>query len=250
MTLEVIAHRGYSARAPENTLSALEHALRCGASALEWDLQRSREGIPIVLHDETLDRTTNGEGLASDFPLEALARLDAGSWFHPLFAGEPLPTLHAVLRQVGQRAERLYPEIKRGATRSEVQRILDEVLAADLLGKTVFISMDWDALDRIGEVAPTSQLGYIVETPERYAAGIQRVRDDARLLLDLDYRIVLQNPELTAEAVAAGIDLAVWTVNTPEEATQLADAGVTRFTTNEVERLLRWQRSREAAELL
>ena len=244
MSLEIIAHRGYSARAPENTLAALDLALDVGAPALEWDIQRSKEGVPVVFHDETLERTTNGTGVVADTSLAELRALDAGSWFAAEFAGEPIPTLAEALARVGDRAERLYPEIKRGATSREVEQILRDVVDADLLATSVFISMDWDALDQIRQASPESRRGYIVEAPERYAPAIEHVRGDPHALLDPDYRIVLGLPELTRVAREAGIDLCVWTVNEPEEASRLADVGVTRFTTNEVERLLEWARNR------
>jgi len=243
--LEIIAHRGYSARAPENTLAALDAALEAGATALEWDIQRSREGVPVVFHDDTLDRTTNGSGPVSDSSLADLSALDAGSWFAAEFSGEPIPTLAEALARVGQRAQRMYPEIKRGATAEEVDHIMRDVVDAGLLARTVFISMDWGALDQIRRESPESRLGYIVEAPERYAPAIEHVRGDPFALLDPDYRIVLALPELTRVVRDSGIELCVWTVNDPEEASRLADVGVTRFTTNEVSRLLEWRRRRE-----
>lgn len=240
MSVEIIAHRGYSARAPENTLSALERALEVGATALEWDIQRSADGVPMVFHDETLERTTNGQGRVDARPAAALGRLDAGSWFAPEFAGEPVPTLGAVLDAVGRRARRLYPEIKRGASPAEVDRILAEVEGRGLIARTVFISMDWDALDRIQARSPQAWVGYIVEAAERYAPALAHVRERPRALLDPDWRIVLSEAALTGQVRAAGVPLAVWTVNDPADAERLAAAGVTRFTTNEVERLLDW----------
>ena len=111
-----VAHRGASGHAPENTLAAYDLALAMGADLLEYDIQMSADGVPVILHDESLDRTARGPdglatGLAADRTLDELRRCEVGSWFHPRFAGEPLPTLEEVLRRYGSRP-RLCLEIK------------------------------------------------------------------------------------------------------------------------------------------
>jgi glycerophosphoryl diester phosphodiesterase len=93
----VIAHRGFSGVAPENTLVAIRRGIEIGADMAEIDVTLSKDGYVVVIHDETLDRTTNGTGPVSDATLEELQRLDAGSWFAPEFAGEKIPTLGEVL---------------------------------------------------------------------------------------------------------------------------------------------------------
>src|SRR5215204_6586712 len=89
----VVAHRGASAEAPENTLAAFRLALEQGAPAVECDVHLSADGSPVVIHDETVDRTTNGKGAVAALTRAALRGLDAGSWHGPGFAWEPIPTL-------------------------------------------------------------------------------------------------------------------------------------------------------------
>ena len=93
----VIAHRGFSAIAPENTLVAIEKAIELGADMVEFDVTVTADGEVVVIHDETLGRTTDGRGKVMEKTLEELQRLDAGSWFAPEFAGESIPTLEQVL---------------------------------------------------------------------------------------------------------------------------------------------------------
>src|SRR5690554_5799160 len=93
----VIAHRGASAFYPENTMFAFKAAHEMGAAMIELDITLSKDGIPVIIHDEKLNRTTNGKGKVSDFTLEELKKLDAGSWFHPKFSEEKIPTLEEVL---------------------------------------------------------------------------------------------------------------------------------------------------------
>ena len=94
----VFAHRGASAYAPENTLVSFEEAKKRGASWIEYDIQLCRSGDLVVIHDETLDRTTTGKGAVAEFAAEELARWDAGSWFDPRFAHARIPTLKETLQ--------------------------------------------------------------------------------------------------------------------------------------------------------
>jgi glycerophosphoryl diester phosphodiesterase len=89
----VIAHRGASGHAPENTMAAFKKAVALGATFIETDLQLSRDAHFVAIHDATLDRTTNGSGAVHDMTLAELRRLDAGSWFGSEYAGERIPTL-------------------------------------------------------------------------------------------------------------------------------------------------------------
>lgn len=93
----VYAHRGFSAQAPENTLASFQAALDAGADGVELDVTLSADGVPVVMHDDTLERTTTGHGLVWRQPLSLLRTLDAGVWFGPGFAGERVPTLEEVL---------------------------------------------------------------------------------------------------------------------------------------------------------
>ncbi len=96
----VIAHRGASAEAPENTLAAFKKAAEAGVDVIELDVHLSADGVPVVIHDARADRTTSLKGLVSSFTAEELSAADAGSWFGQAFAGEPVPSLATVLQQV------------------------------------------------------------------------------------------------------------------------------------------------------
>ena len=100
----IAAHRGYKKKYPENTLAAFQAAINTGVPMIELDVTLSRDRRLIVIHDATLDRTTNGQGPVHDQTLEELKQLDAGSWFHPDFAGQRLPELAEVLKLVNGRA--------------------------------------------------------------------------------------------------------------------------------------------------
>jgi len=102
-TPAIFGHRGASAFAPENTLAAFLKAVELGADGVELDTKLSADGTPVVIHDQTVDRTTNGSGRVGQLTFEQLRRLDAGSKFSPDFKGEPIPTLEEVLKTLGDR---------------------------------------------------------------------------------------------------------------------------------------------------
>ena len=99
----IIAHRGYRARFPENTMASFRAAVDLGVPMIELDVTLTKDGHVVVIHDETLDRTTNGSGPVRDHCLAELARLDAGAWFSPHFKGEPIPMLDEVLDVFGKK---------------------------------------------------------------------------------------------------------------------------------------------------
>jgi glycerophosphoryl diester phosphodiesterase len=239
--VEIVAHRGFSELAPENTVAALELALQAGADAVEFDLHTSADGTPVLLHDDTLERTTDGYGPVATLSLETLRDLDAGSWFSRDFAGEPVPPLAEALEAIGDRVGRVYAEVKGSRDPDDVRTMVDVVHDAGLSERTVFISMDWDALDRIRAHDAHALVGYIVEDVGRAGEAYERAAGDERALLDFDCRILLSDPPLAARAVGAGIALATWTVNAVDDAERLLEMGVPRITTNRVSLLKAWK---------
>lgn len=239
--VEIIAHRGFGARAPENTRIALERGIEAGADAVEFDLHATADGVPVLLHDPKLDRTTDAHGPVHRRTLAELDGIDAGSWFGEEFRGEPVPTLASVLAGIHGRVGHVYAEVKRDPRPADVVTIVQTVVAAEMLAATVFISMDWDALDVVRSVAADASVGYIVDKRRRARAAIERASGDAGALLDFDARILLRHPALAERARDAGIALACWTVNSTEDADALLAMGVPRITTNRVAELVAWK---------
>lgn len=238
---EVIAHRGFSARAPENTLSALAAAMDAGADAVEFDLQVTADGVPVLFHDDTLGRTTDGKGRIQEWSIAELRTLDAGTWFDPAFAGEEILELERALDLLAPWSGRLYPELKEVRVLDDVDRIVDAVAAFDLLDRTVFISMDWALLERARQRHARAAIGYIVSKPGQTEEAILRADGDPLALIDFDKSIPLRDRDGTARARALGIPMAAWTVDDPDDATRLLEIGVVRITTNQVERMVAWK---------
>lgn len=235
----LIAHRGYSAIAPENTLPAFDAAIEAGADALEFDLQETVEGIPVVFHDYDLERTTDGRGWIGETTLAALEVLDAGSWFAPAFSGTRVPTLEEALdhlrSRIGDRT--LYIEVKAGLSRRAVRETLRLVNGSGLADQSTLISFDWWALHLVRKIAPDQRIGFLVNTPAEFYGALLRATEAGRALVDCNYSILLDDPTKAARAHELGIELAVYTVDRPEDAVQLAELGVGGVTTNEVARL-------------
>lgn len=149
----IIAHRGGPDRAPENTLAAFRTAIALGVDGVELDCQRSKDGALVVIHDETVDRTTNGQGKVGDLTLAELQALDAGQ-------GERIPTFHEVLALAQAAGVQLVAEIKSPELYPGLEvEMFRAVAAAGALDRTIFISFDWEALKRLQAHTGRAQLG-------------------------------------------------------------------------------------------
>lgn len=152
----VIGHRGASAYYPENTLSAIKAAYEMGAEMVEFDVLLSKDGVPVVIHDETLDRTTNGKGKVEDYTLEELKKMDAGSWFGEEHKGEPIPTLEEVI-QFAKGKIALNIEIKTEAVTDSVRNGIEEkalklVQQYEMEDYVLFSSFDYRAIAHLREL--------------------------------------------------------------------------------------------------
>jgi len=239
--VEIIAHRGYSAQAPENTLAALAAAVEAGADAVEFDLHTAACGTPVLFHDAMLSRTTNGVGPLRRRTLEQLKSLDAGTWFSPDFAGERIPSFSESLEYLKGRIPRIYAEVKGFRELEDLDRMVKLTRDAGMLGDVVFISMNWTLLDRMRGQEPGLSIGYIVDEEGKVDEAVQRATGDASALLDFRADLLTGDPARARRCLDHGIDMAVWTVDDPDDATRLLNLGVRRVTTNQVGVLLGWK---------
>jgi glycerophosphoryl diester phosphodiesterase len=232
----VFAHRCGGALAPENTLVGLRLAAQFGCSAVEFDVMLSADGSPWLIHDETLERTSNGSGKVCATHDADLCRLDAGRYHHPAFAGEPLPTLAAaaaLCRQLGLTAN---VEIK-PATGFEA--VTGEVVARQVLAGwhgarlPLVSSFSTVALQAARRAAPQLPLGCLWERPP----ADWRQRIDALAALTLHCAATALDDALLAEAKAAGIPVLCYTVNDPSAAQALFERGVTSVFTDRIDRV-------------
>lgn len=218
-----IAHRGASGRAPENTHAAFAAALALGAEAIELDVQLSADGELVVIHDETLERTTDGAGPVGDRTAAELAALDAGSWFAPEFRGERIPLLADVIAQVRDRVT-LNVEIKSARDLGVIEPKLAALVAAERATEwIVFSSFHAEAVRGMRAYAPWARLGVLCDEDPRTRGLALAGEVGAELVIPgrrwVDARVV-------EEAHVRGYDVWVWTVNEPGEIRRLLALGV------------------------
>jgi glycerophosphoryl diester phosphodiesterase len=230
----VVAHRGASGHAPENTLAAFRRAVELGAAFIETDLQISRDAHIVVIHDDRLDRTTTGRGPVREHTLAELRELDAGSWYDSQFAGERIPTLEEVLELSGQSDIVLYLEIKPGAPWGVEQAVVGALRSAGETTRAVVLSFEAATLATVRRLEPTLMTGYLYD--RRQPDAVQRALElGARQLAP---RGDLVTPELVAEARRNGLQVVTWTINRPEHMRAFAAVGVDGIMTDYPDRLI------------
>ncbi|MFC5661528.1 glycerophosphodiester phosphodiesterase [Kitasatospora misakiensis] len=239
----VLAHRGASSAAPENTLLSDEVARRAGADWIENDVQPSKDGVPYVLHDDTVDRTTNGTGRIRDLTAAQLDALDAGSRFAPATAGARVPSLAAQLDDLRTRGGSLLLEIKGPHTRAEVARIVQDVRDHGMSGRVLVQSFEVDALRFTRELAPELPLGLLRSTLD--ADPVAVARDLGLAAYNPADAALAARPEVVAALHAAGVAVNVWTVDEPARWKALDAAGVDGIITNRPAELAGWTAARQ-----
>ncbi|MFE2109798.1 glycerophosphodiester phosphodiesterase [Kitasatospora sp. NPDC059463] len=240
--LTVYAHRGASSAAPENTLLADEVARRSGVEWIENDVQPSKDGVPYVLHDETVNRTTSGTGRIRDLTAAQLDALDAGSWFAPAFAGARVPSLAAQLDDLHARGGSLLLEIKGPHSRDEVARVVQDIRDHDMAGRVLVQSFDADALRLTRELAPDLPLALL-----RSELDADPVAVAGELGLSAYHpsdSALASRPEIVTALHAAGVAVNVWTVDAATRWKVLDAAGVDGIITNHPAELAGWLSAR------
>jgi glycerophosphoryl diester phosphodiesterase len=235
MALHRVAHRGYSAVAPENTLPAMAAAALAGATYVEFDVRTTADGVPVVIHDRTVDRTTDGTGHIWELTLEQVRGLDAGSWFSPAFAGVRVPLL-AELLDLPMPA--LLLEIKPPADADHVKTIMGMVAERGLLGRTVVQSFDPEVLRLVRDNTPDVRRGLLRLRFE--ADTVPLARELGVVCCAPTVADVLGNPATVAELTGAGIDVTPWTANRIGQWPALVEAGVAGLITDRAGELTGW----------
>ncbi len=237
--LEIIAHRGASCDAPENSCTAVELAWRQGADAVEADFRLTRDGQIVASHDDSLKRVTGVDLRISEHSLDELRRLDIGSWQGPQWLGERIATLAELLAIAAPPASRFYVEIKCGP---EIVAELARVVRASgwEQEQIVPICFSEEVLVEIRRVLHKSPTYLVVEFLQDPESGIWYPDADERLAVAVRHELTgldlmaarAIDPGLIGRIRAAGLDVCVWTVDDKHEARRMLELGVRRITTN------------------
>ena len=245
----IIAHRGYSAKYPENTLAGFEAAIQAGAVMIELDVMLSRDRKVVVIHDAILERTTNGKGSVADFTLAELKQLDAGSWFDAQIAGQQIPELSEVLDLVNGRAY-VNIEIKSNAFEpghppDAIEKQVVELLRQkNLLGTCMISSFDVNILEQIAFMEHRPATAFISKKP----ANKKTVNMCSRLMVfswHPDQRVVKLNQ--VKQMHAAGIRVFPYNVDVMEDFARMTEMQVDGVITNDPVQAGIWAYKRKAA---
>ena len=223
-----IAHRGSSGTHPENTIAAFLAAANDGADMCELDVQATRDGAVVVIHDDTVDRTTDGHGAVAALTLEEIQRLDASVKF-PAYRGERIPTLEEVMTAMRGKLG-LNIEIKEGAVEREVCGLMRK---HDALGTSMVSSFEWRALEAVRAIDREIRVGLLAE--KNRDALIDAA--SAMNAYAVNPRFDMVDATFCGNAHARGLKVLVWTVDAPEAMRVLIDAGIDGIMTNYPARL-------------
>jgi glycerophosphoryl diester phosphodiesterase len=224
----IIAHRGYRARYPENTLAAFEAAIDAGADMIELDVLLTKDRKIVVIHDESLDRTTSGQGPVSDHTLSELKALDAGDWFDSRFREERLPTLEEVLEMVAGRIP-INIEIKRSAYEPHhppdaIEKQIAELVARKNARENVLISsFDWRVLERLSVLKKAPAIALLSQHP-RLGNPLEACKRLGAFSWNPSGRSLKK--EHVRKMHEAGILVFPYNVNTPKDVRRVLDMDV------------------------
>jgi glycerophosphoryl diester phosphodiesterase len=233
MTTLNFGHRGASAYAPENTLASFNLAFDLGADGVELDVSVTKDGVPVVIHDNRVDRTTDGRGAVSDMTLAEIKRLDAGAKFDAKFRGERIPTLEEVLSTVGKRGI-VNIELKSGKLSNvgleaaAIARVIEETNAVD---RVIISSFNHFALHRMHDVDARLPTGFLYFNRVTVSFPYVETRPLARPTA-LHPRSVVVTPGFVRWARGKHYQVNTWTVDEPEEMRRLIALGVDSIMTN------------------
>ena len=229
--INIFAHRGVSKHYPENTLSAFQAAAELPIAGVELDVHMTQDGEVVVIHDEKINRTSNGKGFVKDMTLAQLRTFDFGSWFNKKFIDEKIPTLQEVLEVFKNTHHLINIELK-----SDVfvyagleEAVLREVRTKDLQSRVIISSFDHTAIVRMKQIAPSIACAVLFSdiaiNPNEYrkALGVEA--------LHVSRHVARRKP--IREAIEQGTIVRAYTVNQVEEARQLAEIGINAIFTDD-----------------
>jgi len=234
----VAGHRGDKTVAPENTIEALKLALGSTADYVETDVQLTADGVPILMHDWTVDRTTDGTGPVWQYTYDEIAELDAGSWFGPEFAGATVPTLDEFLRVLRWSTKNAILELKGSWTDEQVE-IVNELITLNGVNNHVIVAsfdiMSLQALQRVNAQLPAMLIARdIIGDPAALAAATGAVA------LVTSKKAITRDPTLVQRVHDAGLGILIYTLNDSETWADAVTLGVDGIVTDRPAELGDW----------
>ncbi|MCM3743756.1 glycerophosphodiester phosphodiesterase [Sporosarcina luteola] len=233
--MEIFAHRGASGDFPENTFAAFMEAARLPVFGVEFDVHMTADGELVVIHDELIDRTSDGTGYVKDMSLAELKKHDFGNWFSPDFQGETIPTLADVLDVFDSTHHKLNIEIKSDIFPYEgmVKKVLDVIESRQLESRVIISSFDHSAIQAVAKLNPRVETAALfMEVLVNPLDYLRKIPADAlHLLFPAALRLSM------AEVITSGMPVRTFTVNDETHAKTLKQAGVQAIFTDYPEKM-------------
>jgi glycerophosphoryl diester phosphodiesterase len=226
--VENVAHRGATGYAPENTIVAFDLAVDMKADYIEIDVQRSKDGELVVIHDTTVDRTTDGTGKVGNLTFEQLRDLDAGSWKEEQFAGETIPTFEEILERyhgkigilIELKAPELYPGIEEQVSEALKKRNLNKPQN----GKIIIQSFNFESMKKVNQLLPQVPIGVL--TSNRADTTLEALQEFSTYADWFNPSYGIATEELVNQVHSLGMQIGSWTVRSQEAAGLLFEMGV------------------------
>lgn len=238
----IISHRGAAALAPENTLAAIRAATEHGVDFVEVDLRLTRDGHPILMHDERVERTTDGWGRVSHHTLERIRTLDAGRWFDPAFEGERVPTLEEFTQAIDDTPARAFIELKDEWSVEQLAAVAAELRDHGLTNRVALLSFDLVTLEGLQAVAP--EFARVLLTRELDEHTLETAITLNVSAIGTRETLATEAPEILERARTLGIASVAYTLNNESKWQVASDLGVDLIVTDDPVALAAWATTR------
>lgn len=234
----IAGHRGDRASAPENTMAAFESAFASSLEFVELDVQLTRDGHPVIIHDPTVDRTTNGTGAVADLTLEELRKLDAGAWYDPAFAGAQVPTLAEFLDAFAGTRKKALIEFKGFWNPEGIHAVLAEIYPRGVQNRIVVASFNLSTIANLAEAAPA--IPRIIVKRDLPRDPVSLVQHYGAIAILTTPTSLENDPEAVTRLHEAGLGVLVYTLNSQKRWSDALAFGVDGIVTDRPSALDGW----------
>jgi len=239
----IAGHRGDRSVAPENTMPALTAALDGPMTFIETDIQLSKDGVPVLMHDSFLNRTTNGSGRVSDYTLQELETLDAGAWFSPAYVRTQIPTLESLLaamqaKQASGTPKKALLELKGYWSTDEARIVTDLIASYDIGSLVIMSSFDTSTITHVKEADPTLPVAIITSNLPNDSVAFAKLYGAVAIITNR--ASIDKNPWFIDRMHRAGLGVVLYTLNSKSAWKKAIDLGADGIITDKPQRLDRW----------